>query len=369
MKVNHLSSFKIFNFKRFKSLEVENIGQINLVVGKNNVGKTSFLESLLFSEDRVELLKNYHKTLCYRELHIHPVPEFENGQILSLNFPEENYLSYILSDINQPFVIEYKSTKSDSPIEIKIESVNYSDLSDEERNYSHSPLLPNYNPQDWIRFYINGELKEVDWLGIDELMIHKRYIPFIPMNRGYKKDMINIYNSKIQKSKSARKAFKENLKILIPNLEEVLLTKVNDSEMLSINLVERDDNIPITNLGDGTVRLARILLEITQSKNRRLMIDEASIGIHHGKLVDFWLIIIKACLRNNVQLFASTHSYESLESFIKASKKYEDQKILDKIKCIQITDIKNQELTKTKTYTFSFKEFESILSTKTEIRD
>ena len=50
MGENHLTYFKIENFKRFDSFEMENIGQYNLVVGDNNVGKTSVLEGLLFDE-------------------------------------------------------------------------------------------------------------------------------------------------------------------------------------------------------------------------------------------------------------------------------------------------------------------------------
>jgi len=39
-------SFNVKNFKRFKFFEVKDIGQFNLIVGDNNVGKTSFLEAL-----------------------------------------------------------------------------------------------------------------------------------------------------------------------------------------------------------------------------------------------------------------------------------------------------------------------------------
>ena len=46
MSKEHLTYFKVENFKRFDSLELTDIGQFNLVVGDNNVGKTSLLEAL-----------------------------------------------------------------------------------------------------------------------------------------------------------------------------------------------------------------------------------------------------------------------------------------------------------------------------------
>ena len=51
METKHLSYFKVENFKRFDSLEVNDIGQFNLIVGDNNVGKTSLLEALLFDDE------------------------------------------------------------------------------------------------------------------------------------------------------------------------------------------------------------------------------------------------------------------------------------------------------------------------------
>ncbi|MCX7999370.1 MAG: AAA family ATPase, partial [Leptospiraceae bacterium] len=52
----HITYFKIENFKRFESLEVENIGQFNLIVGDNNVGKSSLLEALLFEGDAIDFI-------------------------------------------------------------------------------------------------------------------------------------------------------------------------------------------------------------------------------------------------------------------------------------------------------------------------
>ena len=39
-------SFSIKNFRCFDELTVEGMGRINLIAGKNNVGKTALLEAL-----------------------------------------------------------------------------------------------------------------------------------------------------------------------------------------------------------------------------------------------------------------------------------------------------------------------------------
>jgi len=47
-----IKSLYIKNYKLFKELRIERLAQVNLVIGKNNVGKTSLLEAtMLFSDD------------------------------------------------------------------------------------------------------------------------------------------------------------------------------------------------------------------------------------------------------------------------------------------------------------------------------
>ena len=58
---NHISYFKVENFKRFESFEMENIGQFNIIVGDNNVGKTTVLEALLFDTN----IDGYFNSLSY----------------------------------------------------------------------------------------------------------------------------------------------------------------------------------------------------------------------------------------------------------------------------------------------------------------
>src|SRR5712691_3450606 len=41
-----LNSLEIRNFRAFEHLQIERLGRVNLIVGKNNVGKTSLLEAI-----------------------------------------------------------------------------------------------------------------------------------------------------------------------------------------------------------------------------------------------------------------------------------------------------------------------------------
>jgi AAA15 family ATPase/GTPase len=65
MNEKHLSYFKIENFKRFESFEMNDIGQFNLILGDNNVGKTSVLEALLFDLENANQFRDNLLTVLY----------------------------------------------------------------------------------------------------------------------------------------------------------------------------------------------------------------------------------------------------------------------------------------------------------------
>jgi len=79
-----------------------------------------------------------------------------------------------------------------------------------------------------------------------------------------------------------------------------------------------DKLIPINLMGDGIRRILGILATIYERRNGILLIDEIENGLHYSTLAVLWKAILKAVLDNNVQLFATTHSYECVQAMITA---------------------------------------------------
>jgi len=52
-----------------------------------------------------------------------------------------------------------------------------------------------------------------------------------------------------------------------------------------------------------------------------LCIDEIDNGLYHDKQDVFWEQISKLCEEKNIQLFATTHSYEALQSILECGTK------------------------------------------------
>ena len=58
-----------------------------------------------------------------------------------------------------------------------------------------------------------------------------------------------------------------------------------------------------------------ILASIADMKNGVLLVDEIENGFHYSSLSVLWKAIFKACQEYDVQLFATTHSFECIEAF------------------------------------------------------
>ena len=85
-----------------------------------------------------------------------------------------------------------------------------------------------------------------------------------------------------------------------------------------VKLRDHRDPVPLNSLGDGAVRLLGASISLATSKNGFLLIDEAENGLHHSVHYDYWRMVLQAAEENNVQIFATTHSFSCVRGFAKA---------------------------------------------------
>lgn len=85
-----------------------------------------------------------------------------------------------------------------------------------------------------------------------------------------------------------------------------------------------DDRVPLKSLGDGAVRLFGVALALANSQNGFLLIDEVENGIHHSLQIDFWRMVLRTAQVNNVQVLATTHSFDCVQGFAEASSEFSD---------------------------------------------
>ncbi len=334
MENNHLTYFKIENFKKFDSLEVNDIGQFNLIVGDNNVGKTCLLEALLFDEDEGQLISNFHMGLNKRNMDFKPkkIPYEINGKIVfDFEFPQGNYFEVLRQNENKPIHFIYETNSEKKSISISPLSVGGNKQLDKSSElkvpFTNHVILINDNSYNVYNY--------------NENILN---FPLISFNdTPSDKATISIYKNLVKEGK--KEILINSLNIILPEIKDIDLiedenTNLNDSFYISLQNVNTLP-IPLNYLGDGFKRIFYIVLKTLSLKGKRIMIDEIEIGIHHSKQKDFWVNIIKICKELDVQLFATTHSKECSEAFVEAAKDFEVT-IQNELRLIELYEISNK---------------------------
>lgn len=72
------------------------------------------------------------------------------------------------------------------------------------------------------------------------------------------------------------------------------------------------------------MRSFAVALALAKSSGGFLLIDEAENGIHHSIQTRFWNMVLQTAHRNNVQVIATTHSWDCVAGFARAANELED---------------------------------------------
>lgn len=335
MGEQHLTYFKVENFKRFDSFEMDDIGQFNLLVGDNNVGKTSVLEALLSNKDFMV----FHTNLDYVLNKVKNFTALKFGVYVLDSYVKDKTEGYYLK-----FVHKYHDRK---PINMVFErsedKINY--------RYTVSGL-----PSDGRKYVIDHFVKGNKYEGL------QLYIPFIPFGISYDHDFTTYYSSFIQLNNNRKKKLINGLRMLSPNVQNIEVnTFYSDYPVLLVSESNRDSVLPLAFYGDGFLKLFRLLMAIVVNAGKRLMIDEIDTGIHYSRAKEFWKVLIETAKENDVQLFATTHNKECMQYFGEA---LAETNMQQEGRIIRLAEVKSG----VKAFTMRYEEFEHSLQIESEIR-
>lgn len=72
-------------------------------------------------------------------------------------------------------------------------------------------------------------------------------------------------------------------------------------------------------MGDGMNRVFELALGLANSKDGLFLVDELENGVHYSAQEQLWRLIFETASQLNVQVFATTHSWDCIESFQRAA--------------------------------------------------
>jgi predicted ATP-dependent endonuclease of OLD family len=103
------------------------------------------------------------------------------------------------------------------------------------------------------------------------------------------------------------------LRKIEPNLKTIRSIRPYGAALLYLD-VGLKEKIPAVHLGQGFIRLLSIYSELIASGEKVLLIDEVENGLHYSVLTEIWRGLLNAAEQEDVQVFATTHSYECIRA-------------------------------------------------------
>lgn len=94
-----------------------------------------------------------------------------------------------------------------------------------------------------------------------------------------------------------------------------LVTDADDRAFL-LTTTEDGERLPLNSLGHGFVRLLGIFLGFHAAAGGIVLLDEVEDGLHHGVFSAFWRAVRRMATEFDAQVFAVTHSMESIRAAI-----------------------------------------------------
>ena len=331
-----LDSLEIESFRAFPSLQVPRLARVNLFVGKNNVGKTSLLEAVRVLADRGRAMSIFQVLRERGEF-----SEFRPrvGQ------EEEEYawiaVNALLTLFNGQLGIDHEPSDTPSTrarigrLGFGTESLSlslgfYSERFDRERPSKRVKDPINVEAAAFLSDYVGLEVKGPEGQSLvipahrffrglrvgPNLESQANYAGYVPA-QGLKLREIGAYWDRVALTPSEELVL-DALRIISPDLER--LTMVMGSEPLNQRTMmaksqNQDRPVPLRHMGDGMNRILGIVLSLVGTQRGVLLVDEIENGIHYSVQPDLWRLIFRTAARLNVQVFATTHSWDCIEAF------------------------------------------------------
>jgi AAA15 family ATPase/GTPase len=134
-------------------------------------------------------------------------------------------------------------------------------------------------------------------------------------------DNINIYPQLRQEVFNA-------LQLIDNEIQEVVL--VGREKNITPILIYRnsDERIPLKSLGDGIIHLFYIILGLVNARGGVILIDEFENGLHYTAHEKVWNLVFELSEKLNVQVFATTHSYDCIRAFQEVAQKHHTEGML-----------------------------------------
>jgi hypothetical protein len=336
-----LPSIHIQEFRAFQDLNIANLGRVNLIVGKNNIGKSSLLEALwlyvnegklstimTLLETRNESRRSRFLSSRYRDNELEELYKSQTHGVRTLFFGRDELDQEPKSISIGPFAGDYKELR------ISYRWVHFYQGNLVPINQKVGKDIPK-SEYPVLVVSIAGVQKQYEFNRLFRGILPTPYRSkqkgsvYIP-SHGLSDADVNSLWDKVTLT-TGEDAVLSALKIIEPGIEKVNLIGGEVSVYGRVPIAKisgLSEPVPLRSLGDGMNRLLGIALAAVNANDQILLIDEIENGLHYSIQADVWRILFQIANSLNVQIFATTHSWDCISAFQQVANDHSEEGML-----------------------------------------
>jgi predicted ATPase len=319
------TNFTVKNFRGFTGLVLKDLARVNLISGKNNTGKTALLEAVQLHNIQTNgpLAVAINKQRGIED----PEKDFADvvGWFFYAKHPNHSpeLASFDEKGINRTLsmnLLDEQTTRARFP-----EIAKSIDATLGDRRFPSTGL--------WLtlRYEQSGEQPRYSVTSKSSLAhganglasVGSRIPSSIPSNYlpsgGPSPEQDVEYFSELESAKRLGEILPA-LQLLEPRLQRLSLVSLAGKPILHGDIDGLPRLVPVPFMGEGMRRVLSIVLAIANAPGGVVLIDEVENGLHYSLQVDVWKAIGRAARDANVQIFATTHSWECIDAAHRAFK-------------------------------------------------
>ncbi|MCC7293555.1 MAG: AAA family ATPase [Phycisphaerales bacterium] len=305
-----LKSISITGFKCFDRFAIDDLAQVNLIGGENNVGKSALLEAifLLISGANVG---NVLKINAFRG-----ITEIRGGELDHLR---EQVWSHLFSGFDAHRKIQLAAVEDSGELKTTYDVHSTGRPVRKVDATGSGETRPNggFRRGDALRVEFTptkGKKSEAHLVLSPEGIRTESTEPQVPLRGVFVTSRHRDSASDVERFgrlqlSHERFELMEALRIVEPRLTDVA-TIVSGGVPMIYGDIGLGRKLPLSLMGEGVSRLCATVLAIADSRDGCALIDEIENGLHYSVLRRVWEVLRRACQTFNVQLFATTHSRE-----------------------------------------------------------
>lgn len=282
MNEHFLTDIEIKQFKCFTDFKASGFKRVNLIGGKNNIGKTALMEAIYINTSSVNI----------------------NSMITAIAG-----VKYKREKAN----LIFRKNDSKENLDATKQYSSISNLNTREFYINDDDAKKQYN------FVIYGITKTINARDLTIIPKHISNIRFIDSFGSSDENFVKVYQKVQQLDKE------NELNHYIHEFDDSIknFKVIGDKPQCKTNGKYQD----INEFGEGLKTYISIICSLYACEDGYLFIDEIDNGIYYEHFDRLWEIILTLSKQTNCQVFATTHSREMLESFARIAKKLDEQDI------------------------------------------